>query len=219
MYLNIQVDNPVCVLNQDASRGFLRESNPKKRFQLFLKATQFETIIEKLNDCQGPYKHSKLQLDYQRKVLHAQQQELRDVEDKYERLLSLDAVKQKVKKIKVIQSWQQVMEQEELNAEIQSTLNEFEQKYEQLKLACGSKDAMEAKIKEITEQFTADRDGVKVNMQRDEELLEEMRQRLATKAEIHQQMERTMQKKQSKKKRLHTDIVQLEKDIAARVES
>lgn len=25
MYMNIQVDNPVCVMTQDASRGFLRE--------------------------------------------------------------------------------------------------------------------------------------------------------------------------------------------------
>lgn len=96
MYLNIQVDNPVCVLNQDASRTFLRESNPKKRFQLFLKATQFETIIEKLNDCHGPYKHSKLQLDYQRKVMDAQQKELQVVEEKFERLLSLDAVKVRI---------------------------------------------------------------------------------------------------------------------------
>lgn len=42
--LNIQVDNPICILNQDTSRNFLSSNDPKHKFTLFMKATRLETL-------------------------------------------------------------------------------------------------------------------------------------------------------------------------------
>lgn len=48
MYFNIQVDNPVCVLHQDAARSFLKDCDPKKLFVFYMKATQLQIMLEKL---------------------------------------------------------------------------------------------------------------------------------------------------------------------------
>lgn len=41
---NIQVDNPVSILNQDAARTFLNSTDPHDKYKLFMKATQLEQI-------------------------------------------------------------------------------------------------------------------------------------------------------------------------------
>ena len=43
-HCNIQVDNPVSLLNQDTSRHFLQKSNPRDKYRLFMKATLLEQI-------------------------------------------------------------------------------------------------------------------------------------------------------------------------------
>lgn len=45
-YLGIQVENPVCILNQDTARNFLSTSNPKHKFQLFMRATKLDVILK-----------------------------------------------------------------------------------------------------------------------------------------------------------------------------
>lgn len=42
--LNIQVDNPICILNQDTSRNFLSSNDPRHKFTLFMRATRLETL-------------------------------------------------------------------------------------------------------------------------------------------------------------------------------
>lgn len=42
--MNIQIDNPISVLNQDVSRTFLVASRPEEKYNLFMKATLLETI-------------------------------------------------------------------------------------------------------------------------------------------------------------------------------
>lgn len=44
--LSIQVDNPVCLLNQDTARNFLNSKDPHHKFLLFMRATQLETLNE-----------------------------------------------------------------------------------------------------------------------------------------------------------------------------
>lgn len=43
-HLNIQIDNPVCILNQDTARNFLSSNNPKHKFTLFTRATGLDTL-------------------------------------------------------------------------------------------------------------------------------------------------------------------------------
>lgn len=42
--MNIQVDNPISVLNQDVSRTFLVTSKPDEKYNLFMKATLLDAI-------------------------------------------------------------------------------------------------------------------------------------------------------------------------------
>jgi len=42
--MNIQIDNPISVLNQDVSRTFLVTSKPDEKYNLFMKATLLDAI-------------------------------------------------------------------------------------------------------------------------------------------------------------------------------
>lgn len=43
-HFNIQVDNPVCFLNQETSKHILTSSNKSHKYKLFLKASELETV-------------------------------------------------------------------------------------------------------------------------------------------------------------------------------
>lgn len=43
-HLNLQIKNPICVLNQDVARSFLGSSDDSLRYSMFMKATQLEDI-------------------------------------------------------------------------------------------------------------------------------------------------------------------------------
>ena len=46
---NIQVDNPIAVLNQDTSRNFLHSTNPKHKYQVSTLMTKFSPSHGNLN--------------------------------------------------------------------------------------------------------------------------------------------------------------------------
>jgi hypothetical protein len=41
---NIQIENPISMLNQDTARTFLNSRDPRVKYKLFMKATQLEQI-------------------------------------------------------------------------------------------------------------------------------------------------------------------------------
>lgn len=45
-YLGIQVENPICILNQDTARNFLSTSDPKHKYQLFMRGTRLDIMWE-----------------------------------------------------------------------------------------------------------------------------------------------------------------------------
>lgn len=68
-------------------------SDPKKRFKFFLKATQIDTVIEKLNDCSSHYSSAKKQLEYQKNVVVSLKEERDKVQTKFNSLQSIGFLK------------------------------------------------------------------------------------------------------------------------------
>lgn len=44
MAFNWQIENPICILNQDVARSFLCSTNNEIRFKMFTKSTQLESL-------------------------------------------------------------------------------------------------------------------------------------------------------------------------------
>ena len=48
---NIQVDNPIAILNQDTAKSFLYKCDASKLFQFYMRATQLEDCKRMLKEC------------------------------------------------------------------------------------------------------------------------------------------------------------------------
>lgn len=94
--LNIQVENPVLILNQDAARSFLKECDPKKLYQFFMKATQIEAIIEKLNGCFQTAVSSKNQLANVETAMKRYEVDIEELRQKISRLSSIRSLEEKI---------------------------------------------------------------------------------------------------------------------------
>lgn len=61
--MNIQIDNPISILNQDISRTFLVSSSQEEKYELFMKATLLDVIGHNYKEaeliCQQEYEKLK----------------------------------------------------------------------------------------------------------------------------------------------------------------
>ncbi|XP_078353144.1 structural maintenance of chromosomes protein 6-like [Oculina patagonica] len=109
---NIQVDNPVSVLNQDTSRNFLNSSDPKDKYKFFLKATQLEqmsTDYQLIIEQQDIIKNT---LDRKQETLPAMQHKVQQLEEKYKDIAQLKNMKEQVEDLKKERVWAEVIEAE-----------------------------------------------------------------------------------------------------------
>ncbi|KIM63353.1 hypothetical protein SCLCIDRAFT_24251 [Scleroderma citrinum Foug A] len=68
-HMNIQVDNPLNVLTQDAARQFLSASHPTDKYKFFLRGTQLSQLSEEYDSCLANINSAK-------RVLHQKKQAL-----------------------------------------------------------------------------------------------------------------------------------------------
>jgi chromosome segregation ATPase len=67
-FWNIQVDNPLCILNQDVARQFLQESSEKQRYAFFMKATYLDQLKEQYTQIEELIQKMDAQFDLKKRV-------------------------------------------------------------------------------------------------------------------------------------------------------
>ncbi|XP_052075729.1 structural maintenance of chromosomes protein 6-like isoform X4 [Mytilus californianus] len=137
---NIQVDNPVSILNQDTSRHFLNSKSPHDKYKFFLKATQLEQMKADYQTADQHREVTKEVIEKKEQMLPKLEKEVLEWEQKFKSLTAIDDLKRKIDRLKEDMAWAFVIEKEkglqplvrEHDSE-KARMPRFEQKVEEAK--------------------------------------------------------------------------------------
>ncbi|XP_014236260.1 structural maintenance of chromosomes protein 6 [Trichogramma pretiosum] len=132
-FLNIQVENPISVLNQDVSRSFLSSTGSDDKYKLFMKATRLDVIGENYKIAIKECNEADLRLKDAQGYLNESQKDIEDLEHKLNELNSVDELKDKLKLCQNEIKWVKVAKQQKKLLEIDELKQIEEQKLEELK--------------------------------------------------------------------------------------
>lgn len=219
LFLNIQVDNPVCVLNQDLARSFLKDSDEKKQYNLFLKATQIDSITAKLNGCTPQLENAKHNLDCNEKSLKYIEREIEEMQQKYENLQSVEKWKDQVKLARLKLGWRVVIDQFTECSQVEDKLREKVNTMKEHMNAIQNREALEAEIDRVIQRFRNDIDAKKTGFAEVKDKYMQARRVGQSLQEQLSDKSRQMKKVKDRLARQAEDIKNLEADLKQRSES
>ena len=146
--LNIQVDNPVCILNQDTSRNFLSSSDPKRKFTLFMKATKLETLSDEYKTIHLNRRESVRLFEEKQTNCRLLQDELRSLKKKIDNHRSIVGIRDKIKLSQVELIWAKVRDAEEEVRKEEENVDKWNQKHESALHECATRSERIKSIKE-----------------------------------------------------------------------
>merc|ERR1719394_1009192 len=110
---NIQVDNPIAVLNQDTAKTFLFKCDPDKLYTFFMRATQLEACKQDYNSAHEEKEKTKSLLEDKINSLPALKKESDKWEKKYQFQMNLNDKKKELILKKAELAWASVRDLEE----------------------------------------------------------------------------------------------------------
>ncbi|KAK3085167.1 hypothetical protein FSP39_025362 [Pinctada imbricata] len=140
---NIQVDNPVSILNQDTSRNFLNSKNSNDKYKFFLKATQLEQMKLDYSRANEQKEVTKVMIEKKKESLPNLATEVLKLEQQFKSLTAVNDLKAKMKKHKEEMAWAFVIAKERALVPMQK-----EHRYEEDRLPAFKKKVDESKAKE-----------------------------------------------------------------------
>ncbi|KAF7989672.1 hypothetical protein HCN44_008346 [Aphidius gifuensis] len=145
-FLKIQVDNPVSVLNQDSAKDFLLQANSAKKYELFMKATQLETIGNNYKEALQTSKASKEHLEETAKQMKHEKQQIQQLELNISRLDSVERDQLYLEQLQSELLWSNAIKEEN---KLKMYENELAKNEEQLSNLLNNENAEETRINQI----------------------------------------------------------------------
>ena len=106
--MNIQVNNPISVLNQDVSRSLLVLADSKDKYKLFMKATRLDEIGDNCRNAIDTSEKTRQRLVKARKYLKVINNNLKNLKKKLREHESLDEVRNEYENLKKDFQWAMV---------------------------------------------------------------------------------------------------------------
>lgn len=127
---NIQVDNPVCFLNQETSKHFLNSSDNVAKYRLFMKATQLEAMRE-IHELITKERESAIQMiTAKSEYMPVLEQEVFEWEEKYKKCRSVDKLNQDIVMLYKESAWANVIAREKRVEEIERDIGKIDREIE-----------------------------------------------------------------------------------------
>ncbi|KAL0575298.1 Structural maintenance of chromosomes protein 6 [Marasmius crinis-equi] len=119
-HMNIQVDNPMNVLTQDAARQFLSTSTAAEKYQFFLRGTQLSQLSTEYETCLENITNTTKVLSHKRDAIPDLEAAFKDAKQKFEEASKAREQKRRVDDLKKELAWAHVnTKQREMEAKMQ----------------------------------------------------------------------------------------------------
>lgn len=143
-YLGIQVENPVCILNQDTARNFLSSSDPKHKYQLFMRATRLNVLWEEREKLKAHIRTTSELLEDKEEQLDGVKKELDEMKRIYDEHVAIIGQKREIRELQAELMWSIVQD------------NEADGRKQRKKV-----EAIEKQIKDVEEEIAGNADRCK----------------------------------------------------------
>ncbi|KAH8311177.1 hypothetical protein KR044_004680 [Drosophila immigrans] len=153
LFFGISVENPIFVLNQEASREFLKDLEPDSNYKLLMKATQLDLCAASLSQCHEQSEHFKQDVDLlqmkKKKLSHRCQEE----EEKLTTLRNKEAIKIQLKEANAMLAWLKVTRIQTELTKMEHSLKIIEKKNQELLQKTSQKDLTQDSFTKQVEVF------------------------------------------------------------------
>ncbi|XP_023020783.2 structural maintenance of chromosomes 6 [Leptinotarsa decemlineata] len=213
--LNIQVDNPICILNQDTSRNFLSSNDPKNKFTLFMKATKLDTLEAEYKKVQGNKRDSIKIMEEKAENFKKLQDEIKRLKRKIENHKSIISLKDKKLLLQQELVWAKARDVEEELEEEKAKVESVDKKLNEFRTNSAKRgeriSTLKEHIKNLEQQILEVKDQIEVQKRPQLDLrtqIEELSRNCASKKRERQQIQTSIESKSN-------DVKSLQEDIAA----
>ncbi|XP_052386077.1 structural maintenance of chromosomes protein 6 isoform X1 [Carassius gibelio] len=155
-HFGIQVDNPVSVLNQEMSKQFLHSKSEADKYKFFMKATLLEQMKRDYIHIKQTKALTREQVERQEECLKDLRQLFLQKKERYERLSSLDNMRQTLEDLKKKMAWCLVREKERLVEQLIEQIEKEEsdcKREEKLQLCQSKVSAAEKRLQDIQKKL------------------------------------------------------------------
>ena len=135
-HANIQVDNPMNILTQDAARQFLGSAQPEDKYSFFLRGTQLTQLAQEYELIQTNIQRMKRAMVTTEELLPDLEREAREANAKWQLVEQARAEQEKLNSLKDELVWSQVIAKETELADAVEALVRARAKHEALQRKC-----------------------------------------------------------------------------------
>uniref|UniRef100_A0A182T868 Structural maintenance of chromosomes protein 6 n=1 Tax=Anopheles maculatus TaxID=74869 RepID=A0A182T868_9DIPT len=213
---NIQVDNPICVLNQDLARSLLKDADEAKQYTFFSKATQIDSIKQKLNDCATIAKQARNVLAVKEKSLQYLSSELEVLEEKKANLESAGRLGELMGELQAHLAWRVAFDQEQQLAVVDDELKKLQSSIEEQEHRIRNRESLVADTERMIQSHRIDIEGKKTEYVALKEAYASVRRTHQDALTKQAAVERSIRNGKERIGRLQNDIKQIEQDLQQR---
>lgn len=124
-HFNIDVENPIVVMSQDASRQFLHSGKDSDKYKFFVKATLLEEIQNKLQYVKGQVAEMHKLIAEKEEELPQVQQEVDRLQDEANSFKKMEEYRATVEQLRNRLAWCEVYEAEQVSAQLDAELANY----------------------------------------------------------------------------------------------
>lgn len=154
-HFNIQIDNPIMILNQEISRNFLNSKNPRDKYNFFMKATALEAIRNDYIKAHDSLTATQNDLKKKEQVLHNVQKELKELQDKVNMFKKIDEKKDQINELEKKLLWADVCEKKRQYEALDKSMGSSQSKHDEAKAQINTLKAKISKLEKEKTELTA----------------------------------------------------------------